>query len=180
MFIAALLAGCGGKVIDADELEDEIKTQAEAAGLVIDEVSCPEVDAEEGETFTCDVTIKGEETEIEVEQQDDEGNVTFNLGALVESGGAAGGTTADEASITTTIETIAADPESVCDFATEDFKPECENFSDNRSVAPLTDYEIEIDGTTATATGMAPDDAEVVYILQRAEDMTWQLAGLSG
>lgn len=143
---------------------------------MIDEVSCPEADAKEGETFTCDVTIKGEETEIEVEQRDDEGNVTFDLGALVESGGAAGGTSADEASVSTTLETVNSDPSGLCSFATDAYAADCKSL-DPAEVAPISEYEIQIDGTTATATGEAPR-GEVVYTLERAEDMTWQIAGV--
>jgi NAD/NADP transhydrogenase alpha subunit len=73
---AAAFTGCG-TVIDADKLEDEIKKDSESAGLVVDEVSCPEADAKKGESFDCTVTVKGEETKFQVNQEDDEGNVEY-------------------------------------------------------------------------------------------------------
>ena len=117
--IAAVLvaAGCGGTTIDGGELEDEIKEDARAEGLVVDGVDCPSPEAEAGDTFECTVTVKGEDKPLEVVQQNDDGNVTYNLGPLLEgtAGTDEGG---DEASIRFVIDAVNKDVTALCDYAT--------------------------------------------------------------
>lgn len=178
------LAGCSD-VIDADKLEDEIKKDAEAAGLVVDEVDCPEADAKADETFVCTVTVKGEEKELEILQKDDEGNVTYNLTALVDgtSGADAGG---DEASIGSVIDAVNADVTALCDYSTEAYKqtiveqtgqPSCEEAVAGEDNDPIQDYEVAVDGDTATVTG-TDSKGEATVSLERAEDGTWEISGV--
>ncbi len=117
------LAGCGGTTIDGGELEDEIKEDTEREGLVIDGADCPSPDAEAGDTFECTVTVKGEDKQLEVRQENDDGNVTYNLGPLIEgtSGSDAGG---DEASVRFVIDAVNKDVTALCDYATKEYRKE--------------------------------------------------------
>ena len=61
-------------------------------------MDCPSPEAEEGDTFECTVTVKGEDKPLEVVQRNDDGNVTYDLGPLI-SGTAGNDAGGDEASV---------------------------------------------------------------------------------
>lgn len=182
---ALALTGCAN-VIDADKLEDEIQKDAEAAGVVVDEVDCPEADAKEGESFFCTVTVKGEPRELEVLQQDDDGNVTYNLSPLLaggESGVSPGG---DEASISTVIEAVNTDPAALCDYATDAYRKEivdqtgqksCEDAVAGDEPDPIEEYKVMVSGDTASVEG-TDSSGPVVVTLDRAEDGTWEISAI--
>jgi hypothetical protein len=173
--IAAVIAfaGCGGSTIDGNELEDEIKEDTEREGLIIDGAECPSPDAEEGATFECTVTVKGEDKQLEIEQQNDEGSVTYDLGPLLAgtSGSDAGG---DEASVRFVIDAVNKDVTALCDYATAKYR---EELAKNESCAmavldeydrPLDDYEVSLDGDDAAAS-----DGERTVTLERQQDGSW-------
>lgn len=75
-------AGCGDDalVIDGAQLEEEIRSQLDADGVEAADVSCPAArPVEEGDTFTCGVSIEGRQHLVEVEQTSDEGDVEWWL-----------------------------------------------------------------------------------------------------
>jgi hypothetical protein len=75
-----LLLGACSKTLNMDEVESGIRDGLSEQLDVDAEVDCPdERDAEEGDTFECSVTADGEEGTVRVEQQDDEGNVNWEL-----------------------------------------------------------------------------------------------------
>jgi uncharacterized protein DUF4333 len=132
------LAGCASD-IDGDKLEDEIAKDAdERLALVVDAVDCPSPDTEEGGTFTCTVTVKGQPTELEVTQIDDDGNVRYDLAGLAE-GPAVNDTAADEASVRDVIDTVNKDVTALCDYATPKYRKELAG-SENCAEAVLTEY----------------------------------------
>ena len=93
-------AGCsvsiGGSSIDTDKLEETIADAEEDTRGFRPEVVCPDdVDAEEGDEFTCTATAPdGTSAEILVTQTDDEGNVRWRLVASDGDGSEDGGSTA--------------------------------------------------------------------------------------
>ena len=89
----------------------------------MDGVDCPSPEAETGDTFECTVTVKGEDKPLEVVQQNDDGNVTYNLGPLLEgtAGNDAGG---DEASVSFVIDAVNKDVTALCDYATAEYRKE--------------------------------------------------------
>jgi hypothetical protein len=170
---AVASAGCGGTTIDGGDLEDEITKDAEDQGLVLDAVDCPSPDAEEGETFTCTVTVKSQETEFEVVQTDDDGNVNYDFEALVE-GPAVNDTAADEASVRSVIDAVNQDVTALCDYATPDFRKEIarqENCA-NAVLAEYDDflgeYEVSASGDHATAS-----DGERTVAFERQRNGSW-------
>ena len=70
------VAGCGGKKIDPDKVEDLIREGA-ANERVIESVSCPEsVDVEKGDRFDCRIEISdGSQEAVTIEQLDEGGSV---------------------------------------------------------------------------------------------------------
>ena len=139
--VAALslaLAGCGSE-IDGDALESEITKDAEERGLVLDEVDCPSPETDGGDTFTCTVSVKGQPTEFDVVQTDDDGNVTYDFGALTE-GPAVNDTAADEASIESVIDAVNKDVTALCDYATPAFRKELAG-EENCANAVLAEYD---------------------------------------
>ena len=183
---AVAAAGCGGTVIDDGKLEDEITDDAAAAGLVVDAVDCPSPDAQAGETFTCTVTVKGQEEQLDIEQVDDEGNVEYSLEPLFggTSGAGAGG---DEESVRSVIEAVNADITALCDYATDEYKAEiveqtgqesCEQAVAEEDNDPIREYDIAVEGDTATVTG-TDADGEVAVALERAEDGTWEISAIN-
>lgn len=75
----AIVAGCSNE-IDSAELEGSIRKQAEEAyaPFEVGEVDCPEgIELEEGNVFECDLEIEDATVDIEVTQEDDDGNVTI-------------------------------------------------------------------------------------------------------
>lgn len=74
------VAGCSSSTLDAQKLNEEISKQV--ATLVPEgtqtSVNCPDgVKPEQGGTFTCTLTVNGQDAVIDVTQTDADGNVTF-------------------------------------------------------------------------------------------------------
>lgn len=155
--VALVLAGCGGSEIDGDALESEITADADERGIVLDEVDCPSPDAEGGDTFTCTVTVKGQPTDFDVVQTDDDGNVSYDFAALTE-GPAVTDTAADEASVESVIDTVNKDVTALCDYATPAFREELAR-EESCTEAVLAEYDsplledpgVSIDGDHAAA-----------------------------
>ncbi len=75
------LSGCS-RVVNTDELEAQITSELQRqAGVTASSVDCPDdVPAEAGGTFTCTATADdGSTATIEVVQQDDQGNVKWEV-----------------------------------------------------------------------------------------------------
>jgi hypothetical protein len=167
------IAGCGATTIDGGELENEIKDDTEREGLVIDGAECPSPEAEEGDTFECTVTVKGEDKKLEIVQRNDDGNVTYNLGPLIEgtSGSDAGG---DEASVRFVIDAVNKDVTALCDYATSEYRKEIADGENCATVVLekydelLGDYEVSLDGDNAAAS-----DGERTVALERQKDGSW-------
>jgi hypothetical protein len=177
--VAVAFAGCGGG-IDGDDLEAEITKDAEGLQdpLVLDGVDCPSPETEEGDTFTCTVTVKGQETELEVVQTDDDGNVRYDDLATLAEGPAVDDTAADEASVRSVIDAVNKDVTALCDYTTAESRKQIageENCA--RSVlaqyeSPLVeDYEVSIDEDSAAAT-----DGERTVTLERQRNGSWLIA----
>ena len=171
--VAATLISCGGG-IDGDDLEDEITRDAAGSGLVLDAVDCPSPDTQAGDTFTCSVTVKGQEAELEVVQRDDEGNVTYDLAPLVE-GPAVNDTAADEASVRSTVDAVNKDVTALCDYATPEFRKElategnCAKAVLSEYESPLlADYDVSIDGDHAAASS-----GNRTVTLERQKNGSW-------
>lgn len=142
LIAAALSLGfvaCGGSEIDGNALESEITKDAEERGLVLDEVDCPSPATEGGDTFTCTVTVKGQPTEFDVVQTDDDGNVSYDFGGLTE-GPAVSDTAGDETSIESVIDAVNKDVTALCDYATPGFRKELAG-EENCAKAVLTEYD---------------------------------------
>ena len=80
---ALAFAGCGDKKLDTDKLEGKIKTGIQKqAGVKIRKVDCPsDVKVKKGNTFNCKATTtSGQTATVKVTQQDDEGNVNYQVG----------------------------------------------------------------------------------------------------
>jgi hypothetical protein len=61
--LAFAAAGCGTKTIDHDSEVDLVNKQLASDNLKAKSVECPDdVEAKEGETFTCDVTLTNGDT----------------------------------------------------------------------------------------------------------------------
>jgi hypothetical protein len=176
--IVAALAGCGGSTIDGGGLEDEITEDAAAAGLTLDGVDCPSPDVDEGDTFSCTVTVKGEERALEIRQRNDDGNVEYDLGPLLTSsaGSDAGG---DEASVRSTVDAVRGDVTALCDYATAKFRRE---LAEGRNCAKavlaeyddlLESYEVAVAGDEATAA-----DAMRTIVLERQPDGSWLITDI--
>ena len=166
-------AGCGGTTIDGGDLEDEIIEDAEREGLILDAADCPSPDAEEGETFECTVTVKGEDRQLEIEQRNDDGNVSYELGPLLEgeAGSDAGG---DEASVRFVIDAVYDDVTALCDYATPRFRKEIARQESCASAVLaeydhlFEDYEVSIDEDRAAAS-----DGERTVTLERQRNGSW-------
>lgn len=79
---AVALSACGESTLDTGNIEDEIAPQlAQDTGTKDVGVSCPDdIEAKKGEEFECDVTAPGGvEAKVTVTQEDDDGNVTWEL-----------------------------------------------------------------------------------------------------
>ncbi len=80
---ALMLAGCGGEdTLDAGDIESEVVPQIEdQTGTRDVAIECPEdVEAEEGAVFECDITAEGGiKAKLKVTQEDDEGNVRWEI-----------------------------------------------------------------------------------------------------
>lgn len=82
---AAVTSACQVSVgggLDIDQIEQEIATGIEdQTGISVTSVECPQdVEAEAGNNFTCTVTAEdGSTATVDVTQEDDEGNVRWNL-----------------------------------------------------------------------------------------------------
>jgi Domain of unknown function (DUF4333) len=77
------VTGCGDKKLDTKKLEGKIKDGIEKqAGVKIKSVDCPgDVKVKKGDTFNCKATTeKGQSANVKVTQQDDKGNVNYQVG----------------------------------------------------------------------------------------------------
>ena len=177
--LALALAGCGQTTIDGGALENEIVADAEREGLVLDGAECPSPDAEEGDTFECTVVVKGEERALEVVQRNDEGNVEYELGPLLDSsaGGDAGG---DETSVRFVVDAVDRDVTALCDYATRALRRE---LARDRACAKavlaeyddgvLDEYEVEVEGDAAVAV-----DTRRTVALERRADGSWLITDI--
>ena len=80
---ALVLTGCGDKKLDTDKLEGKIKDGIEKqTGVKVRKVDCPDdVKVKKGDTFTCKaITVTGQVANVKVTQQDDKGNVRYQVG----------------------------------------------------------------------------------------------------
>jgi Domain of unknown function (DUF4333) len=168
-----VLAGCGGK-IDGDDLEGEIKKDAEERGIVVDAVDCPSPETDEGATFTCTITVKGQPSEFDVVQVDGDGNVRYDFGGVVE-GPAVNDTEADKASIDAVIDSVDRDITALCDYATPSFRKElaakescAQAVLADYDTPLIEDYQLSVDGDTAAAT----DDTYTVTF-ERRKNGSW-------
>lgn len=175
---AVALAACGETMIEGGRLERDVKEDAGREGLTLDSVDCPSPEAEEGERFTCTVTVKGEERELEIEQRANE-QVAYDLGPLLrfESGSDAGG---DEASVRFVIDAVNRDPTALCDYATRTFRRElggsrCVRRAGRVYDGPMRDYEVTVEGDSATAS-VGERSAE----LRRQRDGSWLITDVAG
>ncbi|MGH2838484.1 MAG: DUF4333 domain-containing protein [Thermoleophilaceae bacterium] len=172
--LVLVIAGCGGTTIDGGELEDEIKEDAEGQGLVLDGVDCPSPDVEEGNTFTCTITIKGEPRDLEVTQTDDDGNVTYPRAGLEPEGPAVNDTAADKTSIEFVIDAVNKDITALCDYAVPKYRKEIAGEENCAKVVLdeydelLGDYEISLEGDKAAAS-----DGRRTVTLERQQDGSW-------
>ena len=76
-------AGCGDKKLNTGKLEGKIKDGIQKqAGVKIRTVECPgDVKVKKGDTFNCKATTRsGQTASVKVTQQDDEGNVNYQVG----------------------------------------------------------------------------------------------------
>jgi hypothetical protein len=171
--VAVVIAGCGGTTIDGGDLEDEIVADAEREGLILDGADCPSPDAEEGETFECTVTVKGEDKQLEVEQRNDDGNVGYDLGPLVE-GPAVNDRAADETSVRFVIDAVKGDVTALCDYATREFRREIAK-QETCAKAALADYEDLLGDYEVSVTGdeAAASDGTRTVTLERQKNGSW-------
>jgi hypothetical protein len=74
--VVSLGAGCGDEQLDSGKAEDYVREQARIPD-VIEDVTCPEdIDAQEGETFECRISLRdGAEEATRIRQLDDEGSI---------------------------------------------------------------------------------------------------------
>src|SRR3954454_14181041 len=80
---AFAMAGCGDKKLDTDKLEGKIQTGIQKqAGVKIKSIDCPDdVKVKKGDTFNCKATTNtGQTANVKVTQQDDKGNVNYQVG----------------------------------------------------------------------------------------------------
>jgi Domain of unknown function (DUF4333) len=89
--VTVAATGCGD-VIDSKKIENQLKSQVEAAGIKLKSVSCPDnVDAKAGQKFNCTVTTaKGTEVKLNGEVKNDKGLVDFNSADLQKLGATGG------------------------------------------------------------------------------------------
>ena len=74
--LAALLAGCGGKVIDDAKAEEFIRQDLAGVGVEVESVACPSgIEVAAGTDFECDVAADGEKAVVQMRIVDDEGLV---------------------------------------------------------------------------------------------------------
>ena len=185
ILVALALAACGETKIDSAKLQSEIEDDAAGEGLVLDAVDCPSPKVKEGERFSCTVTVKGEERELEVTQRNDDGNVEYSLTPLLESesGSDAGG---DQASVRFVIEAVNRDVTALCDYATPAFRreiarrydvPTCARGIRQEDDDPIEPDEIIVAGDTARVIGSHTEGRRVVT-LERQEDGSWLIASV--
>jgi hypothetical protein len=81
LIAAVPLAGCGSSKLNTDKAETEIeKGLKNQLNLPSVDVQCPnEVEIKAGSKFQCPVTAGKEKGTIEVTQQDDQGNIRWQL-----------------------------------------------------------------------------------------------------
>jgi Domain of unknown function (DUF4333) len=76
LVVAVMVTGCAGKSLDTGAIADDIATKLSAAGEADITVECPDnVKVEAGASFHCTATTEGEDIDIVVTQENDEGDV---------------------------------------------------------------------------------------------------------
>lgn len=76
LVVVVIAVGCGGKSLDTVAIANDIATKLSAAGKTDVTVECPEdVKVEAGASFHCTATSEGEDIDIIVTQESDEGDV---------------------------------------------------------------------------------------------------------
>lgn len=74
--VAALVSGCGGKVIDYTKAEEFIRQDLAGVGVEVESVICPKgIEVSAGTDFECEVSADGEQAVVEMRIVDDEGLV---------------------------------------------------------------------------------------------------------
>jgi len=69
------LVACGNS-LDAESIENDARQGFEAAGVTVEDVSCPD-EGDEGETIECDVTLEGgEEVKLPYDVNEDSVDAT--------------------------------------------------------------------------------------------------------
>jgi hypothetical protein len=81
LVIAVPLAGCGTSKLNTDKAETEIEKGLKGQlNLTSVDVQCPsEVEIKAGSKFQCPVTAGKDKGTVEVTQQDDQGNIRWQL-----------------------------------------------------------------------------------------------------
>jgi len=80
--MVAASAGCGESRLDSAEIEFALRSGiTRQTGVKMETVRCPdEVEAREGETFSCLARASnGQRARVEVTQRDDEGSVSWRI-----------------------------------------------------------------------------------------------------
>ena len=172
--VVLAFAGCGGS-IDGDDLEAEITEDAEQqAGLVLDAVDCPSPDTKKDSAFECTVTVKGQDTQLEVVQTDDDGNVAYDLRGLAE-GPAVNDTAGDKASIESVIDAVNGDVTALCDYATPAYRKQLAG-TGSCAEAVLADYDDFLDddyGVSAHGDIAKASDGRRIVTLERQKNGSW-------
>lgn len=94
------LAGCGNS-LDAESIENDARDGFEAAGVTVEDVSCPD-EGDTGDTIECDVTVEGgDEVQLPYKVEEDEVVATDDTIKVItdyvaESGGGGGTETTPE------------------------------------------------------------------------------------
>jgi hypothetical protein len=81
LVVAVPLAGCGTSQLNTDKAETEIEKGLKSQlNLTSVDVQCPsEVEIKAGSKFECPVTAGKDKGTVEVTQQDDQGNIRWQL-----------------------------------------------------------------------------------------------------
>lgn len=78
--VAAVLAIAGCNVIDHGKVEGSIKDDLVAKKVTVKSVDCPsDRKAKQGDKFTCTVTTDHQTLTVDVEQEDDQGSIKWEL-----------------------------------------------------------------------------------------------------
>lgn len=85
VFTSSLLVGCSASInsdLDTDKLQTIIASEMKSQLNLSEEptVTCPdEVAIEQGNVFSCTAALNGESVQVQVTQDDDQGNVSWEV-----------------------------------------------------------------------------------------------------